>query len=283
MTVARTLLTTAAAAALATGALLTGAGSALAADEPAVTATESAVAESTEAPTPEAAPADAPVQKAAVVPKAATVFGTLKASPAGPYTDGQTVTLTYTGFPANAQIVASTCVGGITLGGPGDCAPLNGSGSAITAADGSGKGSVKIKVIAGTLGASDEPSHKCGNTSSQKCVFSVTDFSGNGPKTIAVKYKTAAASTGASTGSSTGSSSGADTGSSSSSSTDSSTSATSNTGGTASGTAGSNDPALATTGSSTSTVALGGLGMVAVGALFVVAFSRRFSTEHARD
>jgi hypothetical protein len=150
----------------------------------------------------DAVPADdadlATAEKAAgepknVAPRAATIFGTLKASPAGPYRDGQSVKLTYTGFPANSQIVASTCVGGITLGGPGDCAPLNGPGSAVTAADGKGAGSVSIKVVKGALGATDKPAAKCSNKASEPCVFSLTDFSGNGPATIKVTYVEAAA------------------------------------------------------------------------------------------
>ena len=128
-----------------------------------------------------------------IAPRAATVFGTLKVSPAGPYTDGQSVKLTYTGFPANSQIVASTCIGGIKLGGPGDCAPLNGPASAISAADADGGGSVTIKVVKGVLGATDKPSAKCSNKASEPCVFSLTDFSGNGPATIKVVYKEAAA------------------------------------------------------------------------------------------
>jgi hypothetical protein len=208
MTGVRTFLVTSATVSLVAGGLLLGGSTAAVAaddltDAPETVATESAAPEDastgpddsdadSSADTAGTADDDAPGGTTSDVPRSLrAAYGGLSVTPAGPYAGGETVTVKGTGFEANEQVVLSICLGDQKLAGPQDCASLNGPSSAVGAANGNGVASLQIKVIKGDLGAQSKPGHVCGNGAGESCVFSLTNFGGDGPAAVRVKYKTA--------------------------------------------------------------------------------------------
>jgi hypothetical protein len=215
MIAVRKLFLTSAAVTLAVGGLLVGGSTAaLAADTDTATAADAAASESPAPETVDEADESAEIETltedtlydSANTPNAAVAaYSNLSISPAGPYSGGESVTLKAGGFEPNEQLVLSICIGGQRLAGPQDCAPLNGSSSAVGAANASGNASLEIKVLKGELGAQSKPGHVCGNGSSESCVFSLTNFSGKGPDAVRVTYKEDAAAASGTPASSSGS------------------------------------------------------------------------------
>lgn len=206
MNAARKLVLTSAAVAVAAGGLLVGGATpAVATDavvDPVVTESPD-VAPLDEDAAPEVLTVDTEYDEAS--PKSvAAAYGNLSVSPAGPYSGGESVTIKGGGFEPNEQVVLSICIGGQRLAGPQDCAPLNGSSSAVGAANGGGVASLSVKVIKGDLGAQSKPGHVCGNAASESCVFSLTNFGGKGPDAVRVTYKETAAAGGGTPAADTG-------------------------------------------------------------------------------
>ena len=280
----RTILTTAAAAMLAVGAVLAAGSVAHAADG--VTGTNADTTPTTVAATdaPTAAPTDAADAPASAAPKAAVlppavhdVFGSLSVSPAGPYKDGQKVTYAFSGFAPNTPVVGSICIADIVLAGPQDCGSLNGPHTGLGVADATGKGTLTLTVVQGKLGATAPAyaDYTCGTGKGHGCVFSLSDYSDNGPAKKRITYVAVASTSKTSTTTTSTTKSSTKTTSSASASTTADTAST-----TAAST--STGPALASTGGSAArTSGLLGVVLLLGGAVLLVVVRRPEATNRA--
>lgn len=96
----------------------------------------------------------------------AGVHPTISITPAGPYTDGQTVHVTGSGFSPHESLVVEECANKGTNTGPGDC-DLEGLVSITSDANGNVTADYKVKK--GPFGA-----NKIVCSASQPCLLSVT-------------------------------------------------------------------------------------------------------------
>jgi hypothetical protein len=119
-------------------------------------------------------------------------YGSLTITPAGPYVNGQSVTMNYTGLvsPSAGNTNGGgwqygICVGGATPQiGPGSCSSATGGFDFV----GGASGSYTISVVKGAAGFTDYPSYTCGNGAGNECNFTISDFRGKGPKQIPITF-----------------------------------------------------------------------------------------------
>lgn len=97
---------------------------------------------------------------------AATATGVVSVSPATGLKDGSSVTVTYSGFPASANVVAVQCA----EANPSTPAPCDTTNLGIGKADAAGKGTVTFTVHTGSIG-----NGTCDNATHNACVVYVSD------------------------------------------------------------------------------------------------------------
>ncbi len=96
----------------------------------------------------------------------------ISVSPAGPYTGGQNVTVSVTGFSPNASVVIALCKRGKTVTSPNSCTLTSGS-AYLVSSNSSGSASSPLTVINGSLNNPDGDT--CGP--SNACVFIALNIS----------------------------------------------------------------------------------------------------------
>jgi hypothetical protein len=119
-------------------------------------------------------------------------YGSLTITPAGPYVNGQSVTMNYTGLvsPSAGNTNGGGWQYGICVGGtnpqlgPGSCSSTTGGFDFV----GGASGSYTISVVKGAAGFTDYPSYTCGNGAGNECNFTISDFRGKGPKQIPITF-----------------------------------------------------------------------------------------------
>jgi hypothetical protein len=119
-------------------------------------------------------------------------YGSLTITPAGPYVNGQSVTMNYTGLvsPSAGNTNGGGWSYGICVGGTN---PQLGAGSCSSATGGpdfvgGASGSYTISVVKGAAGFTDYPGYTCGNGAGNECNFTISDFRGKGPKQIPITF-----------------------------------------------------------------------------------------------
>ena len=111
-------------------------------------------------------------------------------SPSGPYSGGETVTVSWSGFRPNEAVNVTICAGdGRPLAGPQSCAPLGGESSKLVNADADGAGTTDIVVITGPLGNTEPPALTCGPENPGACAFTVTDLSATNLVVEPIEYQ----------------------------------------------------------------------------------------------
>ncbi len=117
-------------------------------------------------------------------------------APAGPYKNGDIVTVTTEGFSPNAPVAIGQCAVGRPVTGPGDCGASKIGASRLLQANAQGVATGKLTVIVGSLQNSKAPVESCGPT--KPCYFGATNIT-NAKETTGemykIKYVGAAAST----------------------------------------------------------------------------------------
>lgn len=115
-------------------------------------------------------------------------------TPKGPFKGGETVTVSFTGYRADAPVAIGVCPAGRNVTGPGDCAPSKTGASRLVVADATGKGTGKIKIPLGPLQNIKVPKENCGPAKADSCTMgaSAIDGSGEAPL-IVIRYAAAAA------------------------------------------------------------------------------------------
>ena len=83
-------------------------------------------------------------------------------SPAGPYSKGQLVTVTASGFDAGAPVAIGQCSVGRAVVGPGDCGKSKFKGSKLGQANAQGVAVVELAIVVGPLLNSLPPAEQCG-------------------------------------------------------------------------------------------------------------------------
>jgi hypothetical protein len=119
-------------------------------------------------------------------------YGSLTITPAGPYVNGQSVTMNYTGLvsPSAGNTNGGGWSYGICVGGtnpqlgPGSCSSATGGLDFV----GGASGSYTISVVKGAASFSDYPGYTCGNGAGNECNFTISDFRGKGPKQIPITF-----------------------------------------------------------------------------------------------
>jgi hypothetical protein len=119
-------------------------------------------------------------------------YGSLSVTPAGPYVNGQSVTMNYTGLvsPSAGNTNGGGWSYGICVGGtnpqlgPGSCSSTTGGFDFV----GGASGSYTISVVKGAAGFTDYPGYTCGNGAGNECNFTISDFRGKGPKQIPISF-----------------------------------------------------------------------------------------------
>jgi len=96
----------------------------------------------------------------------------ISVSPAGPYTGGQNVTVSVTGFSPNASVVIALCKRGKTVSSPNSCTLTSGS-AYLVSSNSSGSASSPLTVLNGSLNNPDGDT--CGP--SNNCVFIALNIS----------------------------------------------------------------------------------------------------------
>ncbi len=122
----------------------------------------------------------------------AYAYGSLTITPAGPYVNGQSVTMDYTGLvsPSAGNTNGGGWSYGICVGGgnpqfgPGSCSSATGGFDFV----GGASGSYAISVVKGAAGFTDYPGYTCGNGAGNECNFTISDFRGKGPKQIPITF-----------------------------------------------------------------------------------------------
>jgi hypothetical protein len=218
------------------------------------------------------APATTTPTSSPVAPAVVTGNEAFSVSPSGPYSKGQLVTVSASGWPASSAVIILTCPKGVLpkANPPAiNCGSFSSpkTGGLFSSVDASGKGSWKINIVEGSLGS--VPAYSC--SASTACTIGVygidadayKPYNSGALKAYTITYSDAPAATKtAKSGSGTKSPSGSTT------STASSTSGSTTGGGTQLTKTGAGD---------TATMALTGAGAVLLGAVMVLLTRRRTS------
>jgi len=103
---------------------------------------------------------------------------TMTINPAGPYTGGEEVTVTVTGFSPNAPMAVRLCKLGRVASMPGDCAAAQTGGQRLIQVDAQGVGTTAITIVVGPIENWTPPADSCGPAN--PCVinaFNITNAS----------------------------------------------------------------------------------------------------------